>query len=146
MLLTADIFWTEKGDVGRFQSHKTGTTPIRVLIDNIPHNIVQPLLQFIRAEPDMLLVAQVRGNASILLAVATGVDVLILGAHASYSPPGICSHLLSEFPDLRILVLSLSGGPAIGYWRGLRSESLNLTTPTMLVQMLRRLQMLNPTM
>jgi hypothetical protein len=104
------------------------------------------MLQLIQEQPDMRLVGHVQGNVELLLAVTTGVDVLILGASQVDPPPGIISHLLSEFPHLRILVIATTGGRACLFWLGLRHRRVDPATPAMLLNTVRRAYTLNPTM
>jgi hypothetical protein len=119
--------------------------PIRVLVANMSERLAQPVLQLIREQSDMTLVGQVQDNVNLLLAVGAGVDVVILGAPQVHPPPGICSHLLSEFPNLKILVLAMTSNLAVLYWLGLRHRQVNLVSATTLVKTIRRAYSLNPT-
>lgn len=71
-----------------------------------------------------------------------GVDVLVLGAARLEPPPGICSHLFNEFPDLKIMVMATSGdtkGAAKLYWQGLRSRQQGIVAATALPNHIHRL-------
>jgi hypothetical protein len=53
------------------------------------------------------------------------VDVAILGSETVAECPGICSHLLSEYPHLKIVLLSHSENAARAYWLGLRQQAVD---------------------
>jgi hypothetical protein len=61
-----------------------------------------------------------------LVVMDPGVDVLLMPESSPGVMPPICSHLLSEFPALRILVLEPSLREANAYWLGIK-ESLRLS-------------------
>ncbi len=92
------------------------------------------------------MVGQVQGTINLLMAVGSGVDVLILGAPQAYPMPGVCSHLLSEYPDLRILVLASMGEAAILYWLGLRRQQLRPLSAAVLLSGIRHAYALNTTL
>jgi hypothetical protein len=81
---------------------------------------------------------------SLLVKAGLDVDVLVMSALQVYPLPGVCSHLLSEYPDLRILVLSPSGDAAMLYWRGLRRQELTPISQQTLLDGIRWAHALNP--
>src|SRR5690348_473973 len=113
---------------------EAGPAPIRVLIADLPRTLVEVVTRLMEQQPDMALVGQVEGPVDLLLAVRRGVDVVMLGAAQVEPPPGVCSHLLSEHPDLRIVVLAASGDTAAIYWLGLRRQRLAEVSSTDLVR------------
>ena len=118
--------------------------PMRVLLANLSGVVAQLVAQLIQQQPDMVLVGPVHGDMELLMAVGEGADVVVLGATHTDEPPGICSHLLCEFPFLRILLLKSSGDTATLYWLGLRNQRLKTVTDTSLLTTIRRAYTLNP--
>jgi hypothetical protein len=117
---------------------------MRVLMANVPADLMPLLIQVLQKQEDIDIIDQVQGNVDILLAVQAGVDVVVLGAPQVRPPPGICSHLLSEYPDLRILVVSVSGDRAALYWSGLRQQQLGQVSASGLLKAVYHLWMLDP--
>ncbi len=118
--------------------------PIRVLVANMPSVVTQMLSHAMLGQTDLKLVGQVSGNVEVLMALQAGVDIIILGAQDVQPPPGICSHLFSEDPDLRILVLNASGDLAELYWLGLRQRSLRIVSMDGVLDTIRQAYQLDP--
>src|SRR4051794_35573911 len=97
--------------------------PIRVLIANLPGAFGRAVVELVREQADMQLAGPVNGNIDTLLAAAKGTDVIIVGASQVAPLPAICTHLLGEFTDLRIIILG-AGDEAVAklYWLGLRRQ------------------------
>jgi hypothetical protein len=87
----------------------------------------------------------VQGQIDLLLGVAEGVDVLVLYTPRGVQLPGICTHLLAEFPDLRIIVLAPEKHAARLYWLGLRQQRIKDATAEELLASIRQAYALNPT-
>jgi hypothetical protein len=119
------------------------STIIRVLAANLSAVLIGLAVQLIAQQPDMVLVGQVHGSIDLLVAVGHGVDVLILGAPQVYPMPAICSHLLNEYPDLRILVVTSTGEAAMLYWLGLRRQQLSAVSAVALISSIRHAYALN---
>jgi hypothetical protein len=119
--------------------------PIYVLVANVAGGLPDLIVQLIAQQPDMVLVGQARSEIELLLATAKRVDVLVMSAGQTTSLPGICSHLLGEFPDLRILALADGEQAATLYWLGLRQEHLDLVELTALIDGIRQAYRINPT-
>lgn len=118
--------------------------PIRVLLSNLHGVITELLADLLVSEPTAQLVGQVDDVVEVLLKVGEGVDVLILGAPSVRPPPAICSHLLMEYPDLRVIVVTTMGEEAMLYWFGLRQRRLRAVSPSALRACIRRAYQLNP--
>jgi DNA-binding NarL/FixJ family response regulator len=89
--------------------------PIRVLLADMPPPLREEFKQAIVAQPDMEAVGDV--SASFELLVATGrtqADVVIIGLEDS-ELPGVCSHLLNEYPHVKILGVSADAQRALLY-------------------------------
>ncbi len=114
-------------------------TQIRVVIANMPEVLLQMVAQAIAEQPDMLLVGQARDNLEVLQAAQTDVDLIILGATQVTPCPGICSHLLSEFPQLKILLVAPGSDVGRAYWLGLRQRKVATTSMAILLHNIRQL-------
>lgn len=77
--------------------------------------------------------ATAEGRVDLLLAVAQGVDVVILGAMAASPLPGVCSHLLGEYPNLKILVVTETGSCVL-YWMGRQHRRFGRVSADRLLQ------------
>ena len=89
---------------------------IRVLLATLPPLVSGLLTHLIQGQTDMEVVDAVSEPVQLLLAVKdTRAQVVIVPLPGSGEIPGICSHLLAEFPDLLILALSLSGDSGFIY-------------------------------
>jgi hypothetical protein len=101
---------------------------IRVALADLPEVLQRTMEAAVTKQPDMRLVALPGSGPAdrmnLLLAVERGIDVLVLGSSDLTTPPGIGSHLLAEFPDLILLILSHRGDAAVVYWRGVRRRLL----------------------
>ena len=76
---------------------------IRVLLANHPLMIPDAIRLLVEEQEDMELVGDCRGPMSILQETGkTKADAVIL-AHEDTKEPGLCSQLLSVYPDLTIL-------------------------------------------
>ena len=70
-------------------------------------------MEMIEGQRDMEIVGEARGRFDLLLAVKDAhADAVILSAEDS-DVPGLCSHLLGEYPGLTILTLGIKGGHAV---------------------------------
>jgi hypothetical protein len=118
--------------------------PIVILLSGLPAAVAHALTERIGQAPDMRLAAPVAGVEELLVRVAEGVDVLILGAPRSKPPPGICSILLGDFPHLRILLIGADAAVVMMYWMGLRSQREGFSSPSDLLHTIRRAYYLNP--
>jgi hypothetical protein len=97
---------------------------IRVLLADMPDVLYDELALLIQAEHDLLLVGRVSGPVELLLRADEGVDVVMLATGGAEGLPGVGTHLLAEYPDLKLLVLPPDRSVLTAYWRGLRSERL----------------------
>jgi hypothetical protein len=117
--------------------------PIRVLITDVSDLFYRQIAELIRAEPDLTLVGRVNGRVELLLAVDDGIEVVVIGAPQRIPPPGIYSHLLSEYPNLKVLVLAANTGELDMYWRGLRRKHLGSLSEAALIGRIRELRRLD---
>lgn len=133
------------GNIGANTGHEDAAPPIRVLAANLSDALAESVTQTIQQQADMVLVGEVQGQLELLLAMDEGIHVVVLGAPKPYPLPAICTHLLGEYPHLRIVVLGTSCNKATTYWLGLRRRSLGTFSTRKLVNGIRRARRVNPT-
>jgi hypothetical protein len=113
-------------------------TPIRIVLANMPEVVLRLTEEAIQSQPDMRVV-QVAHNLVELLVMAKEADLVLIGAKAVYPPPGIISHLVSEFPFVKIVVLASEGEESAGYLLGLQHIALTIDSTQDLVKTIRQL-------
>jgi DNA-binding NarL/FixJ family response regulator len=85
---------------------------IRIVLANRPRMARQVVRDMIERQDDMEVVREAQGRFELLIAVKeTHADAVILSMGDS-EVPGLCSHLLAEYPGLTILALGIEGGRA----------------------------------
>jgi len=104
------------------------TAPIRILIANLSDLLTQFIIEMVDQQPQMQIVGQVQGQLEILIAAQKGVDMVILGTPHLKPVPGIVSHMMNEFPNMKILVLSTIEGKGKGYWLGIHHCRIEYST------------------
>ena len=124
----------------------TEAPTVRVLLANLPGVIGQVLAAQIKEAQDMFVVNQVEGQIEVLIAARKGVDVVILGVPHLLPPPGLVSHLLNEFPNIKVLVFSVRTSDALGYWLGVRRCRVNEMTPDRVLTSIRMLSTMTPSL
>jgi hypothetical protein len=98
---------------------------IRIVIGDMPEVLLRLLAQAIHERHDMVLVGEGQDPIGMLQVMRDDVDVAILGSDTVADCPGICSHLLSEYPHLKIVLLSHNENAARAYWLGLRRQTVD---------------------
>ena len=79
---------------------------IKIVLANRPRMMREVIKEMIEAQPDMEVVGEVLNPVDLLVAVReTAADAVILGLEDS-EEPGVCSHLLAEYPGVTILALA----------------------------------------
>lgn len=82
---------------------------IRMLLSGIAPLQNAAVKQAILDQDDMEIVDEVGEGMELLIATARArPDVIVLGFRGS-EPPGICSHLLNEYPHIKVLGLAADG-------------------------------------
>jgi len=83
--------------------------PILILLLKLPSTVRDILKEILADQADMRVVNELGDPVEVLLAVErTGADVVILGMEDG-KLPGIASHLLDQYPYLKILAISIDG-------------------------------------
>jgi DNA-binding NarL/FixJ family response regulator len=85
---------------------------IRILLAEMPPLLRDVFRQVITDQPDMEVVGELTGAVGLLMAAGQNhADVVILGLRDP-ELPGIGTHLLSEYPHLKILGVTVDGRQA----------------------------------
>jgi DNA-binding NarL/FixJ family response regulator len=84
-----------------------------VLLAKMPPLWAGLLTNLIDDQPDMEVVGEVSDVVELLRIIRQAeqaeISVVLLPLTAFGELPGVCSHLVAEHPDLRVIVLSLTG-------------------------------------
>ena len=98
---------------------------VKVLLANRPAVLRISLATLLQQQSDIEVVGTVLDLKELLIAVGdTQADVVVLTLPDSGEIPGICSHLLYEYPQLLILALSSARTKACIYRQAITVEPL----------------------
>ncbi len=112
---------------------------IRVIFGNMPPYLKERLRGLVGAQPDMEMVGEVFDSVELLLAVGQrNADLVILSLAEGGTEPGICSHLLGEYPHLSILALSQHGEVAVLWREEIVTEELPIASDESLLAAIHR--------
>ena len=99
----------------------------------------ESLRRLIESQQDMVIVGESIGPVETLMAVSkTEAQVVILELPAANTDPGICSHLLAEFPHLLILSLSANSEQGIIYRQRICKETLDNISDNQILHAIRQ--------
>ena len=89
---------------------------IKVMLASRPKMLSDVIQNIIKRQPDMIMVGEVVDPIKLLFAtMETTVDVVIVTPLKSNGEPKICSHLLAEHRQLKVVTLSSDGEAAYLY-------------------------------
>jgi len=98
---------------------------VKVLVANRPEALRTGLATLLQQQSDIEVVGTVLDPVELLVAVGdTQADVVVVTLPDSGEMPGICSHLLHEYPQLLILALSSARTRACIYRQAITVEPL----------------------
>jgi DNA-binding NarL/FixJ family response regulator len=98
---------------------------VKVLLANGPEALPIGLATLLQQQSDIEVVGTVVDPVELLVAVGdTRADVVVVTLPDSGEMPGICSHLLHEYPQLLILALSSARTRACVYRQAITVEPL----------------------
>src|SRR6266568_9431265 len=98
---------------------------VKVLVANRPEALRTGLATLLQRQSDIEVVGTVLDPIELLVAVGdTQADVVVVTLPDSGEMPGICSHLLHEYPQLLILALSSARTRACIYRQAITVEPL----------------------
>jgi DNA-binding NarL/FixJ family response regulator len=99
---------------------------IKVLLASRPKMLSDVVRNMVERQSDMQVVGEVLDPIELLLAArATKVNVVIVTPLDSGEEPKICSHLLAEHPQLKIVTLTVKGEAAFFYESGSHKKRID---------------------
>jgi DNA-binding NarL/FixJ family response regulator len=114
---------------------------VKVLLANGPEALRTSLATFLQQQSDIEVVGTVLDPIELLVAVEdTQADVVVVTLPDTGEMPGICSHLLHEYPQLLILALSSDRTRACVYRQAITVEPLTDISDEGILAALRRMK------
>ena len=114
---------------------------VKVLLANGPEALRTDLATFLQQQSDIEIGGTVLDPIELLVAVAdTQADVVVVTLPDTGEMPGICSHLLHEYPQLLILALSSDRTRACVYRQTIMVEPLADISDEGILAVLRRMK------
>ena len=102
---------------------------IKIVTIDIPDETHDLLKGLIGCQGNMELVGEAFDPINLLLTVKdTQADVVIMGHKQPVSIPGICTHLLAEYPDILVLTLPSQSDRAFLYIRKISRDEIPYTS------------------
>ena len=86
---------------------------IRVLLANRPRMMREVVREIVESQQDMEVVGEVLNPVEVLVAVREAKPDAVILALKDSEEPGLCSHLVAEYPNLTILGLAPDGRTAL---------------------------------
>jgi DNA-binding NarL/FixJ family response regulator len=121
-----------KKDVNKMQK-------IKIMLASRPKMISDVIRSLIEHQPDMTMIGEVIDPIRLLYAIkVTPVDVVIITPLKGNGEPKLCSHLLAQYPQLKILTLSAEGGIAYLYQSGTAKLIINEPTEKLIMETIRK--------
>jgi len=112
---------------------------IKVMLASRPKILSIVIRNIIERQPDMVLVGDVIDPIHLLFATKqTAIDVVIVTPLKANGEPLICSHLLAEYPMLKIVTQSAKGEAAYLYQTGVLKIRLNDPSAHSILQAIRQ--------
>ena len=114
--------------------------PIRILLA-CPHMTKASLWKTILSQdPEIEIIGEADDAVDALLAAgSTQAAVVVIDLPESGHEPGLYSHLLEEYPHVKVIAVSWDGSQAIKYERGIIRSQVQDTSPQSLKMMFRSL-------
>ncbi len=112
---------------------------VRVLLANSPRMLRESLRGMLDREIDIDVTTAPPDPIELLAAVDhTEADVVFVTLPESGADPGICSHLLAQYPELLVIALSPVDGRAVVFKQVITREELTPVAEDSLLQAIRR--------
>jgi len=110
---------------------------VRVLFGALPESLRDALVEVISQESDIELLGVCDGT-SLLLSMAGELraDVVVLGA-ADGGLPGVATHLVDQYPDIRVVAVAPEGRAALVYGLQPRIDTFSGSSPAELAKPIR---------
>ncbi len=99
---------------------------IRILLANRPPMVLEIMREMVQRQEDMEVVGEILDPIGLLVAVREREADAVILTLKDYEEPGLCSHLVAEYPNLTILSLAADGKTAF-----LRPPRREIMAPSM---------------
>ena len=111
---------------------------IRILLALSNVKGILSLKTMLMQQPDMEIVAEASDPIDVLLKVGTNqAEVVAIDLPTSDEDSGLCSHLLAEYPHVKIIAISEEGDRAMMYKTGMVRRQIPDTSLEYLVDLIR---------
>jgi DNA-binding NarL/FixJ family response regulator len=111
----------------------------RVLLGFSSINKVLTLKEMLMREPDIEIVGEAIDALDILLKVAgTHAEVVVIDLPSSGKDSGLCSHILAEYPEVRVFAVSEEGDRIVNYEMAMLRKEASNTSLENLVDLIHR--------
>ncbi len=111
---------------------------IRVLLGFSVMDRALPLKLMLIQEPDMEIVGEAIDTVDILLKVGcTHAEVVVIDLPRYGKDSGLCSHLLAEYPEVKVFALSEEGDRIVMYETAMVRKQASETSVEKLVDLIR---------
>ena len=103
--------------------------PVRVAVANQPRLMRELVLETVRQEPDINVVAEIQNESDIARVVdESNPDFLIVALDDSDRYPVVCELLLHRHPQMKVLALAAERNRSVFYWTSLDIHSSLIET------------------
>jgi DNA-binding NarL/FixJ family response regulator len=112
---------------------------IKIMLASRPEMISDVIRNIVESQLDMVLIGEVVDPIRLIYATRdTEVDAIIVTPMNTNGIPRICSHLLAEHPNLKIIVLLAEGKTAFLYESGSSKKYINEPSADTIVNTIRQ--------
>lgn len=111
---------------------------IKVILASSPKMLSDVIRNLIDRQPDMITVGDVINPIQLLFVTRSiSVDVVIMTPSEANGIPKICSYLLAEHPQLKVVTLSAKGEAAYIYQSGVPMRRIDTPSGQLLLDAIR---------
>ena len=101
--------------------------PVRVVVANQPRLMRELLLETVRQQPDIEIVAEIQNEADIVRAVdESNPDFLIIALDETDNYPPICGEILQRHPEMKVLALAADRNSSVFFWVSFHINALHV--------------------
>lgn len=111
---------------------------VRVLFGALPADLHDAVSEVVAGEPDLEMVGVAAKPFALLRAAGTLRADVVVVAMAGGEVPGVATHLLDQYPGIRVVVVAPQGRTALVYALRLCVDRFAGSSPQELVRALRR--------
>jgi DNA-binding transcriptional LysR family regulator len=115
----------------------------RIIVGGLPEILLQVVVDLLQRQPDVIVTAVVHDPVDLLVAATEEPDLAVIGSPQTEPLPGIVSHLLTQFPALKVLVLTPQNDEVMACWMGLKQQSFRIDSGQQLVRVVHWLSQLD---